>query len=655
MSSGNISPPDMDYYSRFISYLEASFFILTISFVIFGLLGFLLSEIIGNISIQTWTIILVSSIFGALLTLLYFKPCPYVKRKFSIKNIALGLLPFLFLLPAVYAFFSCPHTQLSAHGPFHTAYILQIINGSTPPENVVLPGFAVNVYWLYHALLAVLVYVFDAPTPFVSAVVNMLALVISIYWIGKATGLTNLSSKSAFVRSSYTLLILFGTNLFGSIHVVLRYLYVEILAGGGYSVSEFLSWITYRSMLLAGDYRLINLAKKFFNFNGMPIGIMYLCFTLYISIRVVKGELSTKNILLLVLSACGALMFHTTTGVFIISVIPLSILGVLLYSNKTSITDYIRSTKLVELTALFTVSLVLIIPSIIYVYEVSTALPAKTRFGATISYNLISIFSAAYPLIPISIVAILLAIKKNKEIIPFLTAVSALGYIFSIILSLPDYNQYKFILSSTIALGFLCVIGLDYIYYNLKGTYRPLGRLIFIFFFIILGSNILLSGFGYIKSDRYGSNLYSYNDRRIELRDGAKFEDEFDWIRENTAEDTIVIMPFPTKNTGRDEVVNGNVYVIAERLPYVAYGHIFATGMNEYKYRKKNIRSFYSPDTTDNAITDALANFKEFSQKRDSVILVPKENISKLSPYLQNLNLLFRGGDAEIYQFKSRE
>ena len=622
-----------------------------ISLVIFGVAGYACSQAIENPGIEIWVMIFIGAIVGGLFSILYFKPCTYVQHEFSIKNLVLGLIPYLVLLPGIIALLYSVRVQISNHGPFHTAYILQIINGSVPPENVVLPGFPANVYWLYHALLAVFVYVFASPPPFVSAAVNMLALIVSIYWINKAIGVTNLSNKSSFIRSSYTLLILFGTNLFGVIHIVFRYMIFENPGESNYSISEFINWITYNSMLLAGEDRLVNLAKKFFNFNGNPLGIIYLSFALYISIRVVKGELSTKNIILFVLASAGALIYHTTTGVYILLVIPVSILGVLLFCNKNSITRYFRSTKLQELVVLCAISLVLLIPSITYVYQISTALPVKTQIGATVSYNLLSIFSAAYPLIPISLVAIIVAFRKNREIILLLTTVSVLGYLYSIIFSLPDYNQYKFIFSSTIALGFLCAIGLDYIYYNLKGKLKLPGKLLFIAVFIILGLNILLTGFGYIKSDRYGSNLYYYNNKRIELREGAKFKEEFDWIRENAPTDIIVIMPFPTKNTGRDEVINGNVYIIAERLPYVAYGHIFADGIDEYRHRRKNIKLFYSDSTRIKKKIQILGEFEMFSRKRPSILLVPKKDLKSLSPYLDNLQMIYGGKDANLYSF----
>jgi len=157
---------------------------------------------------------------------------------------------------------------------------------------------------------------------------------------------------------------------------------------------------------------------------------------------------------------------------------------------------------------------------------------------------------------------------------------------------------------------------LDYLFFDLKGTPGYFGKLLFLAVIAVTGSSVLLSGLGYIKSDGFLNRTYHYEDRNISMRDGSKYKDSFVWIRENTTPGTIVILPFPNKNTGRVNGLNGSVYIVTQRLPYVAYGHIYTKGIKEYYTRRKNVLLFYSEGTPIKKKIQILDKFKKYSNER---------------------------------------
>jgi len=572
-----------------------------------------------------------------------------VNSRFCFKNLVLGLIPYLTLVPGFTALLLSTRVQLSVHGGFHTGYIFQILHGFSPPENVVLPGYGANIYWLYHALLAVFSYIYNIAPPLASAVVNLGGLIGALYWIRKSIGMIALNNKNSLITSFYSLLVLFGASLFGAIHVL-----VTNIIRGKLNLHILFYPLQYDGMLLDGDKRLLTLLKKFLNFNGTSLGILYFAFCIYISLLILKKRLTTKRILLLAIAISGALIFHTISGLFALAIIPLSLLISLIYAERKNLVDYLYNTKAIEWLFLLITCFILFAPVFHHIYLGSKALPKNSQVGTSIFYNIESILSTVYPLLPLSILGVYVKYRKLSGIILFISAVSILGYILSIILELPGDNQYKFIFSSTIAVSILSVIGLDYLYYNLKGNLRLAGKTVFYITFVILAFNIMSVGFSYLNSSKYEDTFYYTKDKEILLKDGFdKYNDVYNWIRDNTPSNTIVIMPLPTKGTvaKKEGRLHGNIFIIAQRLPYVANGLLFAKGIPEFHNRLNNIKLFYSNKTPLDKKIEILNGFKEFSNQRQSILFIPKENLNLLEPHLRDLKLIYSGKEADLYSF----
>jgi hypothetical protein len=178
-----------------------------------------------------------------------------------------------------------------------------------------------------------------------------------------------------------------------------------------------------------------------------------------------------------------------------------------------------------------------------------------------------------------------------------------------------------------------------------------LGKIIFITVLIISGLSLLLSGLAYLKSNKFPDRTYYYENKQILLSEGNTYKDEFEWIRENTSPRTIVILPFPNKNTGWVDGLSGSVYIATQRLPYVAYGHIYSKGIKEYRIRRNNAKLFYSDETPLDKKVGILSEFEQFSRERPSILLIPKDDVKLLALYLKNLQMIYSGKDANIYSF----
>ena len=623
-----------------------------VSLVFFGAIGYICSRAFENPGIVIWILSLAAGITASILASLYFNknyfdPTDEQTKSLSLKNLILGLVPFFVFIPGLIAILFSVRVQLSIHGAFHLGYIYQILNGLAPPENPVLPGYAANAYWMFHALVATLSEISRTPPPLVAAFVNIGALIVSLYWIRKILGLLGLSNRNPLVTSFYSLLILFSSNLLGSMHLVLNY-----ILNKGYSNIGFIENEGFRIMILGGDWRLVNLMRKYLNFSGFTLGVAFFIFALYISLLIAKGRFSSWNIILLAAAVSGALMFHTTTGVYALVIMPISLLLTMIITERDKIVSYFNNTKFSEILVLLVLSAFLLIPALFYTYEAASAMPAKTQIGGAFAYNLLSILHSVYPLIPLSLLGIYLYYGKKRNTILLLCIISALGCALSLPLDLPGHNQYKFIYLTVIAFSLLSLFALDYIYFEYRGRLSYLAKIVFIAVFVILSLNVILSGSAYLASHRFTDDSWYYEKGNIVMKEGGRFNDSYEWIRDNTPPDTVVILPSPSKETRQLGGKNGSLYIVSQRLPYVARGHIYAEGIDEFRVRRKNVSAFYNKSTAVETKAEILGEFEDFSKERHSVVLIPKDDIKSLSPYLNNLEMVYSGRDANLYYFQ---
>lgn len=106
-----------------------------------------------------------------------------------------------------------------------------------------------------------------------------------------------------------------------------------------------------------------------------------------------------------------------------------------------------------------------------------------------------------------------------------------------------------------------------------------------------------------------------------------------------------MIAPYENKNDSR-------IYTVAERLPYVVYGHFFGEGIPEYQDRISNVTQFYNPDISSEDKISILDDFKKFSAARPTILLVPKDTVDGKLLNSNIVKLLYSSEDATIYKLK---
>lgn len=545
---------------------------------------------------------------------------------------------------------------MSFHPGFHIAYVNQILRSIIPPENVVLPGYDANIYWLHHALIATIARIFNTPAPFASTILNFFALVGSLFWINKIFSKLDLKNKNPFVITYYAIFILIGLNLFSPIHVL-----INKYADGTIVSNNFFSSIRVLDTIILGDPRLSNLVRKYLSFSGFSIAVMYYIAALYFAISIIKEKITLQNILLLILSISGTLVFHATAGLFTITTILFALTFTLLFLKINDLKELFQTLKVFEWVVLIA-TFFFFMPVFYYLYLGTKAMPTRPTIGTDYLYALKSIIASSYPLGILVLLGFYFRKVRINKLSLFLVIVTLSGYSLSFLVDMPDNNQYKFILLSPIPLCILIVILFDnscsYFNSRMKLVWTALFVVVAIFLFL----KVMIVAINYRSSELFNDQNYYYDDNRISLKSGTPFKDAYDWIRENTQEQTIVIIPLQPKDPGK-------IFLITERLPYVVCGHFFALGINEYYKRVENVMQFYGDKTPprnlsckglseieiaekDSIIKSNILNeFKEFNSERSSVLFIPKNKLDNILVDEEILELMYSDKEANIYRF----
>jgi hypothetical protein len=344
------------------------------------------------------------------------------------------------------------------------------------------------------------------------------------------------------------------------------------------------------------------------------------------------------------LSITGALIFHTTTGVFILITVPLSLIIIISYSNKGHFMELILSIKPFELV-IFVIACLLFLPVFHYMIQAAEALPAKPTLGTNTMFSLISVFASTYPLWALMLLGLYFNKEKLNSSMRFLIIAILMGYTLSILVHLPDNNQYKFIFLTTIMLGTMVIVLLDRVSYcSGKKRISALKVLLALALMVPFVNIIYVTVNGFI-SPWVADNTYYFEGRSIYIKDGEPFKESYLWIKQNTPANTIVIAPYENKNDSR-------IYTVSERLPYVVYGRFFGEGIPEYHSRVNNVKQFYDPQISSLNKIGILDDFKKFSSDRQTILLVPKEIVDEKLLRGNIVELLYSSEDANVYKFK---
>jgi hypothetical protein len=663
--------------------------VLTIAFFATG--GLVLSQLNTLSTINAWVLLLVASATTSLAAYLIARRQAYPglslveqsgvgyravsKQMGSRSRLVIGVvsvLPWLLLIPGYLALLLSTRMQLAAHGYLHSGYIYQILNGHIPPENILLPGFPANYYWYYHALIATLSQVFYSSPPLIATILSFVVLFTTLGLLYEVVDMLLVHEKRFIVLTVLAFFSLFGMNLFGTIHSIIR------LSPGEQTFQEII--VSLYPQPLFGDNRLtVTLTKYLGGLDGTPMGWLMYVFVILIVIKILSGIIGGKDILLAILAAFAALVLHASEGVFIVVAVPAALfatylLGALL-DGKLLDSSYHKQQLIVARGAIthhWQLSLAItLISAILGLATLRFLLGASG--STTFSLDLISlvglksILSMTYPLIPFFLIGAYLAYKSGDRRMIFLSALTVIGMAMGYALRLSN-NEYKFTFAATIAMCILCVVPIwGYVFKPGVRHYswrKAAGFLVLTLMFL----NVLTYGLSHLAQPWVKADNFVTNGTRIDSRTAhagipypevdlgwarddngdpypsdLQYADVFQWARNNTPGDAVLVVPM----NHRDQ---SSLYVLSERVPYVVNGDTMNSSLPEYNQRVMLVNQIYVTEELANYPAQALDLIRRDLPGREKYLLYPRSHMMLSSnPTWYGLKLVYEGRYANLF------
>jgi hypothetical protein len=657
---------------------------LAIGLILFAVAGMALSQTLPSFPIQTWNLLLFASLIaGALIelgatglrrrqvgNLQTQQPMPVIAGRSGIlTNRWVALTLFGVFTPAFLSKFLSVRMQLGGHGYFHSAYIYQILNGFTPPENVTLPGYPANFYWYLHALLAALSSVTNTAPPLVSTVFVLFVMLATLALVKHIVRLLLPTEERVVVVTLLAFFALFSMNLFGLLHALYRAVNGE-------------PWLffqgTFEPVALFGDQRLTILLTTFLNFGGFAVGVLCFTFVLLVVIRLYAQRATGLDLLLAMLAVFAALALHAVTGVFLSTAVPFAVAGTYfihaarqgrLFDRDWHVQQGRTGAIVVKANWKWTLAIVLVgslltVPTLHFLFGASETLSTRPSLDFVSLFQLKSIFSMVYPLLPFFSIAAIKALRDRHQALVFLSVLSliglALGYLARI-----ENNQYKFIYLSAITMSIVCTVSIWRFLFRPGGRVSKVGRAVALLMMGIMFVNILALGFSrlnspYVQNDNFMISGIHVNSRTSyegtpypEVSLGwtrgtnypdtdLQYADLFQWARDNTSPDVVLVVPLMHKDQSA-------LPLLSERLPYVVDGLGFNDTLPDYEKRTAEISVLYSATSSLQARQEALNSIGSTLNSRDKLLVYPAD-LPELPSDEPALHLLFRGRYANLYR-----
>ena len=232
---------------------------------LFVCLGYLLT-LLMPVRIEHWTALLIATLLLPLAGLFLrfhqlWHAGAYAPLAFD-KRALLPLIPLLVFVPLFQAELASPTLQVMNHGDMHVGYVHELLYRATPAQNIFVPGYPANFYWLYHAILAALVDVSDLAPPLVASAVNIIVITSSFYWLSRLLVDLELARPSTLFLGLLIVLVYCSINITGP------FSWLASILNDNYHSNSL------KILLLPGaDRRLESVMNKVLNINSTGVGI----------------------------------------------------------------------------------------------------------------------------------------------------------------------------------------------------------------------------------------------------------------------------------------------------------------------------------------------------------------------------------------------
>ncbi len=397
----------------------------------------------------------------------------------------------------------------SFHGFFHAGIIYQIINGNIPPFHPLLACETLYYPWGYHLVSARLCQTLNI-TPFTSAaILNILAMVLIMLITYK---IASVLVKSKKARILAMLFVLFGGIIFNrwfplpeisKLHISMQYLKYPV-------------------------------GTKFFNFNAMPVGLIFFLGFLYSITRIYTGRRVCFDAFILFgcYLGCGFLYPEILPGI-LAGTVGAIVAGLILSKSKghEQVRDFAFRSMIA--VAVMAAAITLFLP---YLYHISAGgrhLIHYFLWQDALRKLLASLFLAVPILLVIIINIRALKEQINNYAMMLLSGIAAACYLTYLLVNLPHGAEYKYMYMTMIILTIVGAISLGY----MKRWARH--SLVF-----ILAMIFLLPAVGLVKhelSKLQNIPITYYETGMVLHSKDAQKDSLYSWIRNNTPANSVVI------------------------------------------------------------------------------------------------------------------
>ncbi len=598
-----------------------------ISLALFASIGYILT-LLMPVTIEIWQAALWVCTLIPLMGLsagVYarWKQGVYVNSRAS-RRMILPVIPLLVLAPSVLAVLSSPVLQISYHGDIHSAHIHQLLYGSTPIDNVYIPAYPPNYYWLYHAYLAAIARMTSLGPPFVAALVNAAAVFSSLLWIAQTLVMLKLGRRRALYLGALVLLVYCALNIAGILNLLTHL------------GDEKIPYTLHAILLEGADRRLPSVLAKAFGFASMGVGIAIFSAAWCTCVKIVKHNVDLMSLVLV--SACGmaALAVREIAALYIAAALlgGLAVTGGICLIGRPGKAARILAfwhelkSEAAPMTLLlwFAISLVLSIPLIKYNLDIvggwHNVRPFDFPIGVPGSANISMIAAAVLLLIPLFILQCVFVWRKRNHGQYFIQISCWIALLLTAALELPGRNHYKGVYFLTMLMAVSALFALQTMQNSDKKRWRQVGWVIQALLLMLVFSKVIYVNRYYINRARFPRYELQYDGAHIVYIGGfgEGHSSASSWIRENTPPDAAVIAPLNSFT---------HLNVLYERLPYFLKSLSgLARHIPGYDKRARELKLFYNQETAIEDYEIVQENMLKHFPGRSMYAIVKDEEVS---------------------------
>ncbi len=563
--------------------------LLLISLALFVSVGYILTLMLP-VNVDIWAGLAVACILLALIPLSLrarriWRSDPRPLKLYSWR-ILLPIVPLLPLLLVFIVMLSQPSLTAIAHIDLYFSYVMQVYHSSTPLENIFVPGYPANHYWLFHALIAAIIRLTSLDTFSVFLVLNFVYLTSALLWLARTILALNLAKPRTIYVGIVVIFVFGALNATGP------------LSNLSHLLADSFEWGNLQDTLLSGaDRRLHGIFVKVFHASAMTLGITAFTAALFVCVSILRERLEIMLLVMLSASGIAGLGVMPVATLFIVCVLlaGLALTAILAWRSSSAhlatAVVYIRLTverlKPHAVSAWLVLSLLLSIPLLRYFDQFTGNFQSGMSFAFLEPTNLSMTFAASALLLPLVGMQIGFAFVNANRLRTYIASCSLLGLIVVLGVQGPDQNQYKlhYLLCMIFALAALLLV-------EQWSLQRRGARFVALRIYVagLIALAIVNSAYGlFVVVDaavRRGgtANFEGIHIRTHDIFDGRK--QAFNWIRDNTPMDAVIIVPH--KYTTRSLLFH-------ERLNYVSNKYYNFTDVPAFDKRINELYMLYDP------------------------------------------------------------